>query len=82
MAIPEEDNNTYNFEQECDVQCSEDCLSLRDKVSLRTLDLCNTIRCGCYYSNISDEGYCTDNCKRSCLLIPDFEESSIRTCLA
>lgn len=60
----------YDITQDCDLECSEECLELREfEVDLKILDSCNAERCNCFYSQVSSD-ICTPQCKKSCLLVP------------
>lgn len=59
----------YNINDECDIECSEDCLSLRTNYGLEVVDSCNALRCGCYYSMVN-ETTCNHDCKAACLFTP------------
>lgn len=85
----------YSIEKDCDLDCSEDCLSLRalfDSVhesghtkSLgEMLDTCNTERCNCYYSDLKQDP-CNNDCKRACVLVPgtvaDIKDCLLNSCM-
>lgn len=65
MAAPE----GYDMLTECDVECSADCLSIRNEVSLAVLESCHVNRCKCYYSTVEVD-LCTPECASSCMLVP------------
>ena len=66
MAAP---SALYNIHQDCDAECSRDCLSLSLHHSLDIVDACNTQRCNCFYQDV-DTNTCNKECKTSCLYTP------------
>lgn len=66
VSVP---NEAYNIQEECDLACSQECLSLLDvNAGLKVIDSCNAQRCGCFYSQV-DSNLCTPSCKKSCILV-------------
>jgi len=59
----------YNLHNDCDLECSADCLSLRDHHTVGVVDACNALRCNCYFSTVEGDT-CDYDCKASCLFTP------------
>ena len=51
MAAPKD----YDITKVCNLQCTEECLSMREDMPFWVVEKCNTKRCNCYYSAIKED---------------------------
>ena len=70
----------YTIQEDCNLQCAEDCMSLRLTQSLKVIDTCLVNRCDCYFSAASTFQTCTNTCKQACLFVEGTKDD-INKCL-
>jgi len=81
ISVPDDQRYQYAIERDCDLTCSEECLSLSGLVETKVIDACNSEKCNCYYSEVKDWDPCNNDCKRACLLEDDIEDCLENSCL-